>query len=301
MHTQHALQTASDLGFEVQPLSDLMGAEVIGLDLSQPLDESTRKAVYDLFVRYQILVFRHQQLTKAQQITFSEQFGTLERHTLGNRGTDEYPQVHTVSNLDAAGHPSGKLGSTQWHTDKSFRPEPSMATILHAVTLPPQGGDTCFADMYSSFEALPEADKAELASLAVVHSWELSRSNLGKKLSEAEIREAPPTTHPLIRMHPDSGRPCFFMGTHASYLEGLPVEEGRARIEQLEAHATNPRFIYRHQWREGDVLMWDNRCLLHRADQNFDAARYPRVLHRTCLRGTPTIPYYTEAEIPGRF
>ncbi len=291
MQAHQPLQTHTEHAFEIRPLSDLIAAEVIGLDLSQPLDAETRQAVYDAFVRYQVLVFRHQHLTKAQQIAFSEQFGTLERHTLSNRGQDEYPQVHTVSNLDADGKPSGRLGSTQWHTDKSFRPEPSMATILHAVTMPPEGGDTCFADMYSSFEALPEADKAELASLGVVHSWELSRSNLGRKLSEAEIRDAPPMTHPLIRRHPDTGRPCFFMGTHASYLDGLPIEEGRARIEQLEEHATNSRFVYRHQWQEGDLLMWDNRCLLHRADQNFDAARYARVLHRTCLRGTSPLPY----------
>ena len=291
MRAHQALQTHTDDGFEIRPLSDVMGAEVIGLDLSQPLSEYTRQVVYDAFVQYQVLVFRRQHLTKAQQIAFSEQFGILEKHTLRNRGQDEYPQLHTVSNLDPDGKPSGTMGSTKWHTDKSFRPAPSLATILHAVTLPPEGGDTCFADMYRSFEALPEAEKTALASLRVVHSWELSRDNLGKKLSEAEIRDAPPMTHPLIRTHPDSGRPCFFMGTHASYLEGLPIEEGRARIEQLEAHATNPRFVYRHQWQEGDLLMWDNRCLLHRADQNFDAARYPRVLHRTCLRGTPPIPY----------
>ncbi len=278
----------TDLGFEVNPLSDLMAAEVVGLDLSKPFDDATREAVYDAFVTYHILAFRDQQLTKAQQVAFTEQFGTLEKHILSNRGGDDFPMVHVVSNLNAEGVPSGTLGSREWHTDKSFRPAPSMATILHGLQLPPSGGDTCFANMYAAYEALPEAERVELDAMRVVHSWELSRANLGRTMSEAEKRDAPNTSHPLVRTHPDTGRKCLFMGTHASYLEGMPVEEGRARIEQLEAHATNDRFVYRHQWRPGDVLMWDNRCLLHRADANFDAARYARVLNRTCLRGTPT-------------
>ena len=288
MDTTSSRQPQTQLGFEVRPLSDLMAAEVIGLDLSTPFDDATREAVYDAFVTHQVLVFRDQQLSKAQQVAFSEQFGELERHTLSNRGADAFPSVHVVSNLNAEGKPSGVLGSTHWHTDKSFRPAPSMATILHAVTLPPTGGDTCFADMYGAYEALPEAEKTELATQRVVHSWEFSRANLGRAMSEAEKRDAPDTSHPLVRTHPDSGRKCLFMGIHASYLENLPVEDGRARIEALEAHATQSRFVYRHQWRHGDVLMWDNRCLLHCADTNFDVARYPRVLHRTCLRGTPT-------------
>ncbi len=288
VRTKSQRQTYTDLGFEVNPLSDLMAAEVIGLDLSQPFDETTREAVYDAFVTYPVLAFRDQNLTKAQQVAFTEQFGTLERHTLGNRGADEFPMVHVVSNLDAEGKPSGALGAREWHTDKSFRPAPSMATILPGIQLPPSGGDTCFANMYAAYEALPEAERTELDALRVVHSWVLSRANLGRTMSEEEKRDAPNTSHPLVRTHPDSGRKCLFMGTHASYLEGMSVEEGRARIIELEAHATQERFVYRHHWRPGDVLMWDNRCLLHRADANFDAARYARVMHRTCLRGTPT-------------
>ncbi len=288
MNVQTQSQTYADLGFQVNPLSDLMAAEVIGLDLSQPFDEATRDAVYDAFVTYHVLAFRDQRLTKAQQVAFSEQFGPLERHTLGNRGADAFPMVHVVSNLNAEGVPSGTVGSREWHTDKSFRPAPSMATILHAIDLPPSGGDTCFANMYAAYEALSEAEKAEVDALRVVHSWVLSRANLGRAMSEAEKRDAPDMSHPLARTHPDTGRKCLFMGTHASYLEGMPIEEGRARIIELEARATQERFVYRHHWRPGDVLMWDNRCLLHRVEQNFDAARYARVLNRTCLRGTPT-------------
>ena len=135
--------------FDIRPLSPVLGAEVVGLDLAQPLDAATRREVYDAFCRYQVLCFRDQRLSKDQQIAFTEQFGTLERHIARNRGSDN-PLVHTVSNLGPDGKPSGKVGSQEWHTDKSFRPEPSLATILHAITMPPDGGDTCFADMYAA-------------------------------------------------------------------------------------------------------------------------------------------------------
>ncbi|MGI9421622.1 MAG: TauD/TfdA dioxygenase family protein [Hyphomicrobiaceae bacterium] len=288
--TDSAAAAIRDDGFsgDVRPLAVTLAAEVIGLDLSRPLDEPAKAVICDAFVRYKILAFRDQTLTKQQQVAFTEQFGTLEKHALSNAGTDEFPLVHIVTNLGADGKPSGKVGSTQWHSDKSFRPEPSMATILHAITLPPNGGDTCFADMHAAFEALPEAEKAELDGKHVIHSWELSRGNVGRVLSQEEIDDAPPMAHPLVRVHPESGEKCLFLGTHASHIDGMDMAAGRKRIEELEAHATQPQFIYRHSWRVGDVLMWDNRCLLHRADPNFDAARHPRVMHRTCLRGTPT-------------
>ncbi len=284
--TDAALETRQ--GFDVRPLSDLMAAEVIGLDLSQPFDKETRDAVYRAFLEYQVLAFRGQKLTKDEQVAFTEQFGTLERHAARNRGTATHPLVHTVSNLNAEAKPSGTVSSTRWHTDKSFRPAPSMATVLHAITLPPDGGDTVFANMYAAYEALSESEKSEIDGVGVIHSWELSRDNIGRVISEEEKRDAPPMTHPLARVHPDTGRKCLFMGMHASHLDNVPMAAGRARIEALEAHATQPQLLYRHHWQEGDVLMWDNRCLLHHADTNFDAARYPRVLHRTCLRGTPT-------------
>jgi alpha-ketoglutarate-dependent taurine dioxygenase len=279
------IETQAARTFTLRRLSPVLGAEVIGLDLAQPLGAATRRAVYDAFVRHHVLVFRDQRLTPDQQIAFTEQFGTLERHIARNRGAGN-PLVHIVSNLDGEGRPSGKLGSTRWHTDKSFRPEPSLATILHAIEMPPDGGDTCFANMYAAYEALSDAEKAELDGVGVIHSWELSRQKIGERATPEEVRDAPPMRHPLVRVHPDSGRKCLFMGEHASHVDGWPLEAGRERLAALEAHATQDRFVYRHRWRPGDLLMWDNRCLLHRADTNFDAARHARVLHRTCLRGT---------------
>jgi alpha-ketoglutarate-dependent taurine dioxygenase len=270
--------------FTVEPLSAILGASIVGLDLRQPLQEATKRAVYDAFIRYHVLCFRDQQLDQEQQVAFTEQFGTLERHIASNRGAVN-PLVHIVSNLGADGKPSGRVASTQWHSDKSFRPQPSLATILHALVMPPDGGETCFANMIAAYEALSDAEKVELDGVRVVHSWEISQARAGTKAPPEEIADAPPMSHPLVRTIPETGRKALFMGERAVFFEGHPEEAGRARLEKLTAHAVQERFVYRHKWAAGDVLMWDNRCLLHRANTNFDAVRFPRVLQRTCLRG----------------
>ncbi len=276
--------------FAITALSDLMAAEVTGLDLAAPLDAAVQRKIHAAFLEHRLLVFRDQNLTKEEQVTFTEQFGTLERHTTRNRGTANLPLVHIVSNLDEDGKPMGRVRSDMWHTDKSFRPAPSMATILHAVTLPPEGGDTVFVDMYAAYDGLDEPTKNEIADLRVVHSWELSRENEGRVMSPEELADAPDNAHPLARVHPETGRTAIFVGMHASHIEGMSFDAGRALVLRLEEHATQACYQYRHSWRPGDLLMWDNRCLLHRAEANFDAATYPRILHRTCLRGTPTSP-----------
>lgn len=271
--------------FTLEPLSPVLGASIAGLDLREPLSEAAKRAVYDAFVRYHVLCFRDQHLDEAQQVAFTEQFGTLERHIASNRGTVN-PLVHIVSNLGPDGKPSGKVASTSWHSDKSFRPQPSLATILHALVMPPDGGETCFANMIAAYEALPEAEKAELDGVRVVHSWEVSQARAGTPAPPEEIADAPPMSHPLVRTIPETGRKALFMGERAVFFEGRPEDVGRARLEKLTAHAVQERFVYRHRWTPGDLLMWDNRCLLHRANTNFDAARHPRVLQRTCLRGS---------------
>lgn len=197
-----------------------------------------------------------------------------------------------MSNLDEDGKPNGRVASTLWHSDKSFREAPSSALILHARQIPPGGGDTVFANLFLAYEALPEDEKAALDGIMTVHSYELSREHAGRSISPEEIADAQAHTHPLVRVHPDTGRKTLFLGMHASHFEGQSegeaFAESRAKIVALEDFATQPQFTYRHSWREGDLLMWDNRCLIHRLDPNFDAGSYPRVMHRTCLRGTPT-------------
>ncbi len=144
-----------------------------------------------------------------------------------------HPLVHIVTNLGADGKPTGSVASTLWHSDKSFRPQPSLATILHALVMPPDGGETCFANMIAAYEALPEAEKTALDGVRVVHSWEISRARAGAKATPEEIADAPPMTHPLVRTIPETGRKALFMGEHAAYFEGQPEEVGRVRLEKL--------------------------------------------------------------------
>ena len=217
-------------GFTVRPLSPVLGAEVPGLDLRRPFDAATKQAVYDAFVRYHVPCFRGQHLDQNEQVAFSEQFGTLERHMARNRGKLN-PLVHMVTNLGEDGKPSGKVASTGWHSDKSFRPEPSLATIPHAVTMPPDGGDTCFANMIAAFAALPDTERAELEGMGVVHDFAAFAARDGKAATPEERADAPPTRHPLVRVLPETGEKSLYMGQHASHLDGLPMDLGRARLD----------------------------------------------------------------------
>ena len=152
---------------------------------------------------------------------------------------------------------------------------------------PPEGGGTQFANMHLAYEALPDALKEKIAGLHAVHSWEANRANtFNRPATEAEKKERPPVAHPIVRTHPDTGRKLLYIGTHTSHIDGMPVAEGRALLYQLLDFATQPRFQYTHYWKQGQVVMWDNRCLLHRAAGDFEMDKHPRLLHRTVIRGT---------------
>jgi alpha-ketoglutarate-dependent taurine dioxygenase len=271
-------------------LSPAGGAEIHGLDLSQPIDDALKDAILAAFRDHHILVFRDQSLSDTHQHAFSKNFGPLEEHVHRMRDGSKLPLVHIVNNLDAHGSPTTTPhthGNYYWHTDKSYHEVPSLATLLHAVILPPSGGDTQFANTRMAYDALPKDLKREIADLRVVHSWEVSRRNTGNKpATPEEIHDRPPVTHPLVRTHPDSGDETLFIGCHTSHIENMPVEGGRALLQELLEHTEQPQFIYTHQWRPGDLVMWDNRCLLHRAVANFDMAAHPRILHRTVVRGS---------------
>ena len=272
---------------DIRPLTDTFAAEVVERDLRVPLLDEELSRLDKAFVRHHVLVFRDQTLDKKAQLALTLQFGELDIHAALNVGAD-IPEVHTVSNLDSTGEPrKASLASQMWHSDKSYRSIPSTATFLHAIDMPPEGGDTCFADTQSAFAALPAKRQATLRQLRVVHDWGRSvAKNNGGTISEKERTDWPPIAHPLIPRHPGSGKEGIFIGQHASHIEGMPFADGEALLAELLEHVTSPSFVYVHQWREGDLLMWDNRCLLHRALDNFDGDRHARILHRTVTRGT---------------
>jgi alpha-ketoglutarate-dependent taurine dioxygenase len=274
-------------------LSDVAGAAITGVDLARPLSADLRDAIQAAFLEHRVLVFRDQRLTRDEQLALTLHFGEIEGHVARLANGDRSPLVHSVNNLDEHGSPTATprdYGNYFWHTDKSYHAVPSLLTMLHAVELPPEGGDTEFANTAAGYAALPDETKREIAGLRVVHSWEVSRRNAGgRPASEEEARERPPVTHPLVRTHPDTGEKALYLGLHTSHVVGMPEPQGRALLDRLLAHTTQPHFVYVHRWRAGDLVLWDNRCLLHRAARNYDMTRHRRVLHRTVVKGT--VPY----------
>ena len=276
--------------FDVRRLSPVSGAEITGVDLRAPISAAMRDAILAAMAEFQVLTFRDQDLTKDEQYAFTLNFGEIEGHVGRLNSGEKYPVVHTVTNLDeATGKPTRTPtthGNYFWHTDKSYHDIPSLLTMLHAIQVPPTGGDTLFANLVLAYDALSYDEKRSLEGLRAIHSWEASRRNTGNRPeTEEQKRNRPPVSHPIIRTHPN-GRKSLYLGIHISHVEGMDYDEGRALMADLLERATADQFVYRHNWRKADLTMWDNRVLLHRADRNFEMAAHPRVLHRTVVRGT---------------
>jgi len=268
-------------GWGLTVLSVAGGAEITGVDLSQPLDTQTRDQIYAALLEHQFLVLPDQALTREQQYAFTASFGEVEAHG-GGRSGKRQDVAHVTANLDADGNPSDRFAkgaNYRWHTDKPYYATPPALTTLHAVELPPHGGDTEFANTRLAYEALDEATRRRIATLRVVFQWE------GGRRPGYYANELPPVAHPLVRTHPDSGAKALYLGNHVLHIQGLDETEGAALLDALLAHATQPRFTYAHRWRPGDLVMWDNRCTLHRAVANYEMNRYRRVMHRNVVKG----------------
>lgn len=271
-------------------LSPAGGAAITGADLSRRLSPDFLAAILAAFSAHHVLVFRDQELGEDEQLAFTRQFGEIEDHVARHSAAARYGLVHKVTNVDDDGNPTTSLaqvGNYLWHTDKSYHAVPSLMTLLHAKELPPIGGDTQFANMAMAYDALPDEMKRRIAGLRVVHSWAASRRRAGAPPpSEIEMTERPPVDHPLVRTHPETGAKTLYIGNHASHILGIAEAEGDALLIELLDHATQPQFVYTHHWRAGDLVMWDNRCLLHRALSNYDMGVHRRVLHRTVVTGS---------------
>jgi alpha-ketoglutarate-dependent 2,4-dichlorophenoxyacetate dioxygenase len=281
--------------FTVHPLTRHVGAEVRGLDLKRPLEDATIAALNAAFLKHAVLVFRAQNLDDAQQIAFTTRFGPLEdsRVRIGD-ADDKGPRVISdLSNLDEDGEivdpDSRKLkflnGNLLWHTDSSFKPVPAGPSFLTGRIVPPEGGDTEFADLRAAYDALPEAKRRQIDGLVAEHSLIHSRRRYGfNQFTEAERKHWPPVFNPLVRRHPETGRKTLFVGAHAGRIVGMDDADGAALIDELIAFATQPEFVYAHRWTLGDLVMWDNRCCMHRG-RLWDQQRYPRNVKRTTVAG----------------
>jgi len=281
--------------FTLTPLSDLLGAEVSGVDCRTPPDAALQADIVAALHEHQVIVFRDQTLSPNELIAFSEAFGPLEIHVNQADGGYDRPNFHTVTNLDKDGNilpppEAGREynGTSTWHSDKSYMPLPSMATFLHGIEVTKEGGETLFASLTHAYAALDDSEKARLDGLKCVHHWAQSLRNSGSRpATEEEERISPPVTHPLIRTHPGNGRKSLYIGNHASHIEGMDEEEGRTEIFRLLDFATQDRFVYGHKWRVGDLVVWDNPSLVHKSAPY---AKYEerRHLHRTVVRGSAT-------------
>ncbi len=275
-------------------LTPHFAAQIDGADITRPLDDATWAEIRAAFEEHSILVFRGRTLDDERQIAFSHRFGSLEvtRSMNPAAGTPFARQ----SNLDIK---TGEfipaddrrmiyqLANMLWHSDSSFKPVPALCSLLSARIIPPEGGATEFASTRCAYPALPEDMKRRVAGAIAVHDFSWSRDQIRPGFFTAEERATyPPVRHPLVRTNPVNGRPALFLGAHASHIEGMPIEDGRALLKALLDHVTQPQFRYRHEWREGDLVVWDNRCVLHRATP-YDSTRYKRLLQRTTVSGDP--------------
>jgi len=287
----------------IRPLHPVFVGEVAGIDCRRPLSLEEVAAVEAGMDRYAVLVFRDQRVTDDEQLAFTRHFGELEAYrTPGHvRRRDEQrlgPGMADFSNLDKSGNimPADdrvwffKLADRLWHSDSSFRPVPAKYSLLSARVLPSWGGNTEFADMRAAYDALDRRTKDEIDDLVCLHSLIYSRQAIGfTELSDEEIAAFTPVRQRLVRTHPVTGRKSLFLSAHAGAIEGWSIPEARMFLRDLMEHATGPKFVYSHPWRPGDLVMWDNRQVMHRA-RRFDDRNEIRDMRRTTLAGdVPTI------------
>jgi taurine dioxygenase len=277
--------------FEIRPLPGPLGAEVIGLDLSQPLDDENFASIHQAHLQHHVLVFREQRIQPEHQIAISKRFGPLQIHVLKDFQLPGYPEVLIVSNVKENGKPIG-LGDAGifWHSDLSYVPTPSLGSMLHAQELPSEGGDTLFANQHTAWETLPDDLKEQVADLQAEHSYLCqyealrAKSPWRPKLTQEQVDAVPPVVHPVVRTHPETGRKTLFVSEHfTTRIVGLSPEASDALLQRLFAHSTAADLVYRHQWRPHDMVFWDNRSVTHLAAGTPDELR--RKLYRTTIEG----------------
>ena len=281
--------TSIQNAFTVRALSPRLGAEILGVKLADRVDDAQFDAIYQAFLQYQVLLFGPQALPPGRQVEFARRFGEVQIHVMNQYHADGYPELYRLSNVDEHGNPTGQhpdKGTLAWHTDGSWRPVTGQATILYAEAVPETGGETSFCDMYGAYERLSPEWKARLAPLRAVHNLDFSRTRRHGEdpMTEAQRREVPPVDHPIVRTHPETGRKCIFLGDHAESIVGMDYAAGRALIEAINALIVHPDLTYEHRWSAGQLILWDNRCLLHRAGE-YDLSGQRRVIRRCTVLG----------------
>ena len=282
------------MAITVCPVTPSFAAEIGDVDLSKPIEMSDVSAINEAFAKYAVLIFPDQHLSQDQHLDFARHFGPLET-TIALYRKDRPLRLRQefadVSNLDPdnkvwgedSRHRMFQLGNRLWHTDSSFKRLPARASLLYARSIPSIGGHTEFADERAAYDALSDEMKRRLGSLAAEHSIFNSRAKLGfTDFSDEERQGMPPVPQVLVRTIPESGRKSLYLASHAGRIFGLPEQDGRALIDELIAHATQRQFVYTHRWRVHDLIIWDNRCTMHRGT-DFDDLRWKRDMQRATV------------------
>ncbi len=291
------------------PVTPSFAAEIGDLDLSRPLDPATVEAIKQAFWQYAVLIFPDQTLTAEQHLVFAEQIGPLEPVMESGRATTDQrltPGLADVSNLMPDGsiwEGDGalrflRLGDRHWHTDSSFKHVPALASLLYAKSIAPVGGFTEFADKRAAWDALPADLERRVEGLVGEHDFFAGRRRYGcTDFPEAMVRGTPPAWQALVRTLPESGRKTLYLAAHLHRIAGLDDDDAQALVDRLIAHASLPQFVYRHRWRTNDLVMWDNRCTMHRGT-DFDDTRWARDIQRatvadianSCVQEGLTVP-----------
>ena len=280
----------SRTAFDVAPTGAALGAEVRGVDL-RALDADAARAIHGVWLEHQVLLFRNQSLSDLDLIVFSRHFGDLDEAPVqenGRRFVEGHPEIYIVSNVVEHGVAIGSLGAGEavWHTDMSYLVDPPKASILMAVEVPPHGGDTSFCTMYGAWDALPDRLRERVLALQVKHDGTYNSGGYVRAgvTPTDDPRTAPGAFHPLVCVHPDTGRRHLYLGRRRhAWLEGLSLDESERLLDDIWAIATADALTWRHQWRVGDVVLWDNRSVMHRRDAFGPDTR--RIMHRTQIKG----------------
>ena len=272
----------------IAKLSSHTGAEVLGVDLTRPLELALRERLYQAFVEYSVLVVRDQKLDAPQFLAAMQNFGEIFPQHNSRFAEPECPLVHYISNQDKLEDGRVYIPGEGYHTDHSNDEIPPKATALHTVRLPATGGDTQFVNMHEAYDALPEATRRRIDGRLARHVYQ-SRYSARKlpQLAGEKLKTvgAASVLHPLIRTHPESGRKAIYINPiRIEEIVGMETEEALALLDELLAHSTESRFEYRHRWKAGDTVIWDNRCLLHKANGDYPVAQV-RYLYRLMLKG----------------
>jgi putative 2-oxoglutarate oxygenase len=263
----------------VRRLAESFVGEVSGVDLAR-LDTAATEAIKDAWLAHKVLVFHGQRLEEDDLVAFAERLGDVEIHLRQTR-TSGRREVMLVSNIKEDGKAIGRLGNQElnWHMDQIFMAQPTAGTLLYALSVTPEGGDTWFCDLGAAYAALPPGLKANVDGRRAVHSAATADRRVGIKLTEEQQAKAPEVIHPLVRTHPlAGGKGLYFSMNHTARIDGWSEEDSLPLLDELRAHATQPRFVYAHRWRVGDLVLWDNACTMHRRDPFPD--EYPRLMRR---------------------